>query len=135
MIYINRDGFLPDPAWLAAADAVTNQLLAARTTFDRNALIDANENLWTQLKDFLLRISGADKLNHPMLSSIEKGLLQFVFFYRACRTKSADLAQVRSVEGRPSIDPKIKADQVPRLRVNPILAFLYELRNLFKNLK
>lgn len=57
MIHINRDGFSPDPAWIVRADAVSEQLLAAATTADRNTLIDANENLWTELKDFLLGIS------------------------------------------------------------------------------
>ena len=57
MIHINRDGFAPNPDWVLRADAVTQQLLNAHTTLERNELIDDNQNLWTELKDFLLGIS------------------------------------------------------------------------------
>ncbi len=57
MIHINRHGFSPDPNWINRADAITQQLLAAGSTDERNNLIDSNEALWTELKDFLLSIS------------------------------------------------------------------------------
>lgn len=57
MIFIDRAGKSPDQDWLDRADAVTQQLLAAASTADKNNIIDANENLWTELKDFLLGIS------------------------------------------------------------------------------
>lgn len=57
MIHINRDGFAPDPNWILRANAITQQLVAAQSADERDALIDANENIWTELKDFLLNIS------------------------------------------------------------------------------
>lgn len=57
MIHINRAGFTPDINWVLRADAITNQLLAAANNTARNSIIDANQNLWTELKDFLLSIS------------------------------------------------------------------------------
>jgi uncharacterized protein (TIGR02646 family) len=57
MIYINRDGKSPDQDWLDRADAATNSLLSATSYLERCQIIDANEALWRELKDFLLEIS------------------------------------------------------------------------------
>lgn len=73
MIYINRDGFLPDIAWLAKAKQLTEDLLNAVNTNERNKIIDDNESFWGEIKDFLLNIShgkcwyseSKDGFNHP----------------------------------------------------------------------
>lgn len=57
MIYIDRTGKAPDQDWLDRADTVTQQLLAAPTVAEKHLIIDANEDLWGELKDFLLGIS------------------------------------------------------------------------------
>lgn len=57
MIYIDRGNFVPEQSWLIRAGAVTQQLLNEPDTSMRNTIIDQNENLWTELKDFLLSIS------------------------------------------------------------------------------
>lgn len=56
-MFIDRTGKSPQQSWLDQADQVTQTLLAAVTTIERNAIIDANQNLWGELKDFLLEIS------------------------------------------------------------------------------
>jgi uncharacterized protein (TIGR02646 family) len=59
MIHINRDNSLPDQDWLNRADAITTELMDPKnnSTNARNAIIDRNEELWGELKDFLLSIS------------------------------------------------------------------------------
>lgn len=57
MIYIDRDGHTPDAAWIAIADALTQDLLNAADADARNQIIDDNQALWGELKDFLLGIS------------------------------------------------------------------------------
>lgn len=57
MIYIDRTGYTPDAAWIASADDLTQQLLDAADANARNQIIDDNQALWGQLKDFLLEIS------------------------------------------------------------------------------
>jgi uncharacterized protein (TIGR02646 family) len=57
MIYIDRTGYTPDAAWIASADDLTQQLLDAADANARNQIIDDNQALWGQLKDFLLDIS------------------------------------------------------------------------------
>lgn len=57
MIYIDRTGYAPTAAWIASADNLTQQLLAAPNAAGRNQIIDDNQVLWGELKDFLLGIS------------------------------------------------------------------------------
>lgn len=57
MIHINREGFTPDIGWIAKADALTQQLINAPNEVSRNTIIDANQDVWGELKDFLLSIS------------------------------------------------------------------------------
>lgn len=56
MIYIERNQ-TPDADWIERADAATEQLLAAGTNAERFAIIDANDDLWGELKQFLLDLS------------------------------------------------------------------------------
>lgn len=57
MIHIDRADKEPDEDWIKAADALTASLLKAPTVAERNKIIDDNETLWGELKDFLLGIS------------------------------------------------------------------------------
>lgn len=57
MIYIDRTGYHPAAAWIARADDLTQQLLVAADGNARNQIIDDNQALWGELKDFLLSIS------------------------------------------------------------------------------
>lgn len=57
MIYIDRTGHLPGEDWLNRAERLTRQLIGAPNNEARFRIIDANESLWGELKDFLLRIS------------------------------------------------------------------------------
>ncbi|HMJ46312.1 MAG TPA: hypothetical protein VK498_03240 [Ferruginibacter sp.] len=57
MMYIDRLNKSPEQGWLDRADQATKDLLNAATSADRNNIIDANENLWGELKIFLLDIS------------------------------------------------------------------------------
>ena len=57
MIYIDRTGFAPNDAWLAKADKVTKELLAADTKAKKYKIIDDNEKLWGELKDVLMELS------------------------------------------------------------------------------
>jgi len=57
MMYINRLGKSPSQDWLNQADKITKQLLNAASLQEKNAIIDANQHLWGELKDFLLEIS------------------------------------------------------------------------------
>jgi uncharacterized protein (TIGR02646 family) len=50
-------GKSPEQDWLDRANQVTQQLINATTLAERNSIIDANEVLWGELKDFLLEIS------------------------------------------------------------------------------
>lgn len=54
MIYIDRDGFTPDQNWAQRADDLTQQLLSAVDKAQINSIIDANENMWGELKESLL---------------------------------------------------------------------------------
>lgn len=47
----------PDAAWIADAQALIGQLLAAPDKAARDALIDANDGLWGRLRVWLLRLS------------------------------------------------------------------------------
>lgn len=72
MIHINRIGFEPDIEWMNKADALTQQLINAPDSPSRNQIIDDNQAVWGELKDFLLSISNEkcwyseakDKYNH-----------------------------------------------------------------------
>lgn len=57
MIHIDIYGHEPDNAWVTKADSLTQQLLLETDAKKRNQLIDDNEKLWGELKDFLLAIS------------------------------------------------------------------------------
>jgi uncharacterized protein (TIGR02646 family) len=57
MIYIDRTGFEPDVDWVNNADSLTQQLINAPDEISRNNIIDGNEAVWGELKDFLLSIS------------------------------------------------------------------------------
>ncbi len=57
MIHIDRTGFEPDVNWVNNADALTQQLINAPDEISRNNIIDGNEGVWGELKDFLLSIS------------------------------------------------------------------------------
>lgn len=50
MIFVNIDNHEPDEDWLNRADALTGQLLIAATPADRTVIIEANENMWGELK-------------------------------------------------------------------------------------
>lgn len=47
----------PDATWIAEAEAVTRLLIAAPDKATRDALIDANKQLWGRLREWLLRLS------------------------------------------------------------------------------
>lgn len=65
MRYINLHGSggpvdaqgLPDKAWLADAQALVGQLIAAPDKAARDVLIDANDVVWGRLRDWLLSLS------------------------------------------------------------------------------
>ncbi len=57
MIFIDRTGFVPENTWIVKATALTQQLLAALDDASRSTIIDNNEKVWGELKDFLLSIS------------------------------------------------------------------------------
>ena len=53
MIFIDLENNPPDDAWIAKADALTQQLINAPDEATRNQIIDANANVWGELKTFL----------------------------------------------------------------------------------
>ena len=57
MIHIDRTGFEPNADWVNNADALTQQLISAPDEISRNNIIDSNQDVWGELKDFLLSIS------------------------------------------------------------------------------
>lgn len=57
MIHIDRTGKIPGQVWLDRADALTLELVAQDDENLRDQLIDDNQALWGELKDFLLQIS------------------------------------------------------------------------------
>lgn len=57
MTHIDITCTSPDVDWADRADLLTLQLLCETDKDVRNAIIDDNNNLWTELKDFLLNIS------------------------------------------------------------------------------
>lgn len=57
MIYINLEGNPPDANWLNRADLITQQLIQAQDDASRKVLIDANQNLWGELKEYLRNLS------------------------------------------------------------------------------
>lgn len=56
MIHIDTNGLVPDPAWIQKASRLTRRLLAAANKDEINSIIDANENMWQQLKRSLLEL-------------------------------------------------------------------------------
>tara|TARA_R110000782_G_scaffold237188_1_gene323294 strand:- start:8241 stop:9032 length:792 start_codon:yes stop_codon:yes gene_type:complete len=57
MIFIDRGKYKPDKVWIKKADGLTRQLMNATSQAARNKIIDDNEKVWGELKDFLLSIS------------------------------------------------------------------------------
>lgn len=57
MIHIDRTGISPDATWIVKTDVLTASLIAAPDTTAKNQIIDDNETIWGELKDFLLGIS------------------------------------------------------------------------------
>lgn len=57
MIYIDRTGFEPNLDWRNRADQLTIELLNVQDPLARNQLIDANQGIWGEIKDFLLNVS------------------------------------------------------------------------------
>lgn len=57
MRYIDTSGYQPDSTWLTKADALTKELLDAKTITEKHKIIDDNQAFWGELKDFLLAIS------------------------------------------------------------------------------
>lgn len=57
MIFVNRNAFTPDIDWINRADILTQALIASPDEISRNQIIDNNEGMWGELKDFLLNIS------------------------------------------------------------------------------
>ncbi|MBL7724547.1 MAG: hypothetical protein JNK27_10385 [Chitinophagaceae bacterium] len=57
MIFIDRNGHTPDANWVQRADDLTQELLDAADDDARGEIIDDNQALWGELKDFLLNIS------------------------------------------------------------------------------
>lgn len=57
MIHIDRTGFEPDIEWINKADVLTQQLINAPDVPAQNQIIDDNQAIWGELKDFLLSIS------------------------------------------------------------------------------
>ncbi|MTK53758.1 hypothetical protein [Paludibacter sp.] len=57
MRYIDLENNPPPQDWIDRADAITQQLINATTQDDRNAIIDANQGMWTELKDHLRGLS------------------------------------------------------------------------------
>lgn len=57
MRFISRVGEEPDPAWQARAQALIENLKKAPDASTRHAIIDANANVWGELKEWLLQLS------------------------------------------------------------------------------
>jgi hypothetical protein len=57
MRFIDRAGKTPDAAWLTKAQLLTAQLRAAPDKAARDKIIDDNENVWRELRDWLLTLS------------------------------------------------------------------------------
>lgn len=57
MIFIDLENNPPPQDWIDRAENLTQQLIAASTIAAKNAIIDANENLWKELKDHLSALS------------------------------------------------------------------------------
>jgi uncharacterized protein (TIGR02646 family) len=57
MIFIDIEDNPPNQDWLDRADILTKQLIAAPDAAARNAIIDANEHMWGELKQHLCNLS------------------------------------------------------------------------------
>lgn len=57
MRYIPLNSKRPDSDWIKEADALLEQLKAAPDAASRNAIIDANSDVWGKLKQWLLELS------------------------------------------------------------------------------
>ncbi|MDL2265147.1 hypothetical protein LJC57_01815 [Parabacteroides sp. OttesenSCG-928-G07] len=57
MIYIDLENNPPSQDWINRADAITQELIAAKDEAARNIIIDKNENLWKELKEHLAALS------------------------------------------------------------------------------
>ena len=57
MRYIDLENNPPDQDWIERAEAITLQLTQAVDKAARDIIIDANQNMWTELKDHLRALS------------------------------------------------------------------------------
>lgn len=57
MIFIDLENNPPDQAWITKADAITQELINELDSDKRNSIIDRNEKLWGELKDYLADLS------------------------------------------------------------------------------
>src|ERR1035437_7197143 len=57
MRFIDWSDETPDQTWLSKAKSLTEQLKAAPDKASRNKIIDDNENVWRELRDWLLTLS------------------------------------------------------------------------------
>lgn len=58
MIHISIEGKEPDNKdWLDKANRLTEQLKAAKTSEDRKAIIEKNNSMWSDIKDWLVKLS------------------------------------------------------------------------------
>ena len=56
MIFIDLENNAPDASWINKADIITQSLLKAADFNARKAIIEANERLWGELKEFLSKL-------------------------------------------------------------------------------
>ena len=57
MIHIDINNNPPPQEWIDRADTITAQLLQAESCETRNSIIDNNENLWRELREYLSSLS------------------------------------------------------------------------------
>lgn len=57
MIFIDLENNPPPQDWIDRAEALTQQLIVAPTIAAKNAIIDANQALWNELKGHLSALS------------------------------------------------------------------------------
>jgi len=57
MIYIDLENNPPSQDWIDRANIVTQQLIVAQDNATRNTIIDNNQDLWSELKNYLATLS------------------------------------------------------------------------------
>lgn len=60
MRWIDFSKFSPKPQWIEKAGEVTNKLITAKTKEERTQIIDSHSQLWGELKEDLLELSGGN---------------------------------------------------------------------------